>query len=371
MRDYQIFRTMLWTLSIAIASGQTAVDLRSQSKNVDFSGAVSTKPMQAGSTIPATCSTGQFFFLTTAPAGANTYACVATNVWSLESGGAGGGASAINQLTDAVCVRTSSTVASCTFPAGGTNFGDTNFSTAITTSWTVTISSGVGTGTIFYQYWNPLAPGRVSIDTTGSSFNGIACNNGCTLVNVGVSGYPVDVKPISRLTAGASGNSWDSFTNCLPANTGGCIDDRALLSLSIVKAGTNLTSTVGSGGVKTINFDPSTTFNLTGPAKFATLGSATNCSSSGSPANCGSALAGSVVIAAGATTVVVNTTAVSGQSQILVIQDDSLGAKVGATCYTAANTAPRITARNAATSFTITATAPAGNPGCYSYLIVN
>jgi hypothetical protein len=75
---------LLWAAFVATGEGQTLVDLRTQSKSVDFSGATSTKPMQTGSSLPAACVVGQFFFLTTAPAGSNVYACDAVNVWTLE-----------------------------------------------------------------------------------------------------------------------------------------------------------------------------------------------------------------------------------------------------------------------------------------------
>jgi len=266
----QLCRTILWALSLPIMLGQTAVDLRTQSKNVDFSAAPSTKPMQTGTTIPATCATGQMFFLTTAPAGSNVYGCESTNVWTLESGGggSGSGATAANQLTDGVCVRTSNTVATCSFPIGGTDFGSNNYSIALSNSWTVTISSASGL-TTFYQYWNPASPGAVSIDTTAASFSGIACNSGCILANANSSGYPADVKPISRLTAGVTANQWDSFTSCVPANAQGCIDDRALLSLSVVEAGANLTSAVASHGIKTVNVDSTSALSWTGSADFS------------------------------------------------------------------------------------------------------
>ncbi len=74
----------LWTVWIATGSGQTLVDLRTQSKSVDFSAAGSTKPMQTGSSLPAVCAIGQFFFLTTAAAGSNVYACNPANTWSVE-----------------------------------------------------------------------------------------------------------------------------------------------------------------------------------------------------------------------------------------------------------------------------------------------
>lgn len=97
----------------------------------------------------------------------------------------------------------------------------------------------------------------------------------------------------------------------------------------------------------------------------------TNCSSSAAPAVCGSAAAGSVVIAAGSTSVTVNTTAVTANSQIILQNDDSLGTKLGVTCNTTINL-EWVSARTAATSFVITtAVAPAANPECISYFIVN
>lgn len=96
-----------------------------------------------------------------------------------------------------------------------------------------------------------------------------------------------------------------------------------------------------------------------------------NCSSSASPAVCGSSSAGSVAVPAGSTSVVVNTTAVTANSQILLQYDSSLGTKLSVTCNTIA-AVPAVTARTAATSFTLTIpAAPVTNPACYSYFMVN
>ena len=100
-----------------------------------------------------------------------------------------------------------------------------------------------------------------------------------------------------------------------------------------------------------------------------TLGTATNCASSGG--TCGSAAAGSVSVAAGATTVVVDTTAVLAKSDIIVTFDSSLNSKLGGTCNTTVPTTYGVSARTTGTSFTITATAPITNPACFNYLIVN
>lgn len=102
-------------------------------------------------------------------------------------------------------------------------------------------------------------------------------------------------------------------------------------------------------------------------ASYATL---TNCTSSASPAVCGSSAAGSFVLPAAATTVTVNTTAVTANSQIIVVNDDSLGPRLGVTCNVALDQV-FVSARVAGTSFTITGTAPVTNPNCYSYSIVN
>jgi hypothetical protein len=94
------------------AWGQTQVDLRTQSRNVDFSGAIETRPEKTGTVLPATCNAGDLFFKTSAPSGANLYGCVATNTWSVLSGGGGssGGAQDFDiQTGDLVyCVDTGS-----------------------------------------------------------------------------------------------------------------------------------------------------------------------------------------------------------------------------------------------------------------------
>lgn len=89
---------LLWAVVVVAGECQTLVDLRTQSKNVDFSGAGSTKPMQTGSILPAACSIGQFFFLTTAQAGSNVYACNPANTWAVEGNGLSVTANSANEV---------------------------------------------------------------------------------------------------------------------------------------------------------------------------------------------------------------------------------------------------------------------------------
>jgi hypothetical protein len=72
----------------SVAWSQTQIDLRTQSKSVDFSSATATKTAKTGAVLPASCSLGEIFFNTAATAGSNIYACTATNTWTVEGGGA-------------------------------------------------------------------------------------------------------------------------------------------------------------------------------------------------------------------------------------------------------------------------------------------
>lgn len=95
------------------------------------------------------------------------------------------------------------------------------------------------------------------------------------------------------------------------------------------------------------------------------------CTSVTSPATCGASSAGASAIPTATTTFVVNTTAVTGDSEIHVTPDASLGTKLGITC----NVAPTflwISARTPGTSFTVAVAAgPAVNKLCFSYTINN
>jgi hypothetical protein len=67
-------------------AAQTQIDLRTQTKNVDFTAANSTRPIKTGTALPATCSPGDMFFRTNAQAGENLYGCPAANTWSVQGG---------------------------------------------------------------------------------------------------------------------------------------------------------------------------------------------------------------------------------------------------------------------------------------------
>ncbi len=75
-------RILVAAAAAMAAYGQTTIDLRSQGRDVDFSGAAATKPSKMGAALPVTCNVGETFFNTNAPAGQNLYVCSATNTWT-------------------------------------------------------------------------------------------------------------------------------------------------------------------------------------------------------------------------------------------------------------------------------------------------
>lgn len=76
-------------LAASLAQAQTSVDLRTQSRNVDFSTAASTRPVKTGSSLPAICAVGELFFLSSGSSGENLYGCTATNTWTRQSAASG------------------------------------------------------------------------------------------------------------------------------------------------------------------------------------------------------------------------------------------------------------------------------------------
>jgi len=98
--------TLLAGMLTLSAAAQTRVDLKSQSANVDFRTAPYTKPMKSGASLPATCTQGDLFFITSVTPGANVYGCTATNTWTVQ--GSGGGQGALTAESNGTTVGTRS-----------------------------------------------------------------------------------------------------------------------------------------------------------------------------------------------------------------------------------------------------------------------
>ena len=97
-----------------------------------------------------------------------------------------------------------------------------------------------------------------------------------------------------------------------------------------------------------------------------------NCTSVDSPAKCEAAPAGSFLLAAGATIAKVNTTVVTAKSQILIIEDSSLGPLLGVSCNKTAGRTYMIMDRDPGRSFTVSSSlAPNYKPACLSFQLLN
>ena len=86
-----------------------------------------TKPMKTGTVLPATCTTGDMFFKSDAPAGSNLYGCASANTWSQQAGGGAG---------------------------GGTGPGTPNVSQSFTTATAVTVNHALATTNVIVQCYD-------------------------------------------------------------------------------------------------------------------------------------------------------------------------------------------------------------------------
>jgi hypothetical protein len=184
----------IFSLSTSLLLAQTRVDLRTQGKDIDFSAAASVKPAPVGAVLPATCTTGEQFFLSGAQPGANLYGCVATNTWTLESNG---GVSAA--FTD---LQASSNASTLTVAAGRADFNVNGLPMAIQFGpATIVRNSGTDSGTfLVFADYNAGAPAlrcsitagiNISSYTVSSGFAGSTCTAG--------SAFPAHTIPVALM----------------------------------------------------------------------------------------------------------------------------------------------------------------------------
>jgi hypothetical protein len=165
---------------------QTQIDLRTQTKSADFSGATFTKPFRTGSTLPSTCSTGEAFFKLNATAGQNLYGCTATNTWTVMSAGSTAGGDVTGALSSLTVAGIQSRPVSAAVPSSGQAL----VWNATTSQWEPGTVSGGSTG------------GGGTGTGTGTVTNAVSALGSVANLPVCTSGIVNDVKPCTR-----SGNS--------------------------------------------------------------------------------------------------------------------------------------------------------------------
>jgi hypothetical protein len=211
-------------LLAGMVCGQTQVDLRNQSRNVDFSAAISTRPEKTGTVLPATCNTGELFFNTIAVSGLNLYGCVATNTWAALSGGAGGanGPGICSASNTAAPNALTCTISGFTLATGSMV---SLFVTAPTTSSSVTLAVNGGSPvTIFRGSGNAPSAGELAPNSTpfllsfsGSAFQIVddsyeAGGTNCLVFSRTAYPWTIDINPSCVPELGGA-NSFTGYNN--------------------------------------------------------------------------------------------------------------------------------------------------------------
>jgi hypothetical protein len=81
-KSVNIFLAFVASIMLPCDAQQIINGSRTLLGNWDASGAATTKPLKAGTLIPASCGVGEMFFKTDAAAGANLYLCTTVNNWT-------------------------------------------------------------------------------------------------------------------------------------------------------------------------------------------------------------------------------------------------------------------------------------------------
>jgi hypothetical protein len=181
----------------------------------DASGALATKPMKAGSSLPSACATGEAFFKTDASAGQNLYLCKPENTWTQVTSGGGSSTATSKELTfDGATTLTGETMAAWSCGSGS--------GAQCTTTWTVP----GGVGAVRVRGWSgggggggSTAGDRAGNGGAGGGYWEATCPvsaGGTVAIAVGLGGAG---SAHAYATGGAGGNT--SFGSCFTVLGGG------------------------------------------------------------------------------------------------------------------------------------------------------
>ena len=190
---------------------QTQLDLKAQSKNVDFSAASTTKPVKAGMALPATCTSGELFFKTNAAPGGNLYLCTSVNTWT--QSGLSSASQASDFLVTALGASATIQCTSCQYGIGEKTF-------VVSSSLSVSALAGTGGSATVFFYLNPTGTPEFGYDgttVTGATLTGLAGQTPVT-------SFPGDSIPLATCAVAAN-----QFTSCT--------DFRAIYRRSVAVAG--------------------------------------------------------------------------------------------------------------------------------------
>jgi hypothetical protein len=185
-------------LAVQAVSGQTKVDLATQSKRVDFTGASVTKPIRTAASLPSSCVSNEVILIPGASAGGKLYVCNSSGAWEVQGGGSGGGGAVRPGSIGGVLVTTSGTETALDIDtaflmtAGGNNSPTGNM-TPSTGIWNLSGATALiapkgtaepATCSAGQVFLNTNAPGRLRI---------------CTSTNVWADAVPVPLTTLGDL----------------------------------------------------------------------------------------------------------------------------------------------------------------------------
>jgi hypothetical protein len=287
------------------------------------------------------------------------------SVWAALAGGGGSGTVGSCATTGAVAIYTAATTTGC----GNHDLTYATHTYTGTSGLILDLSAGPATTGLKLPSAAgaaPTADGQSAFDTTAHL---PVWGSNTTTVTV----------PTSKTNPGH--NFLTTYTQ-----TSGAFGQAQPACGDLSDSGTGCSTTVGTFAAQNYATPPAIGGSTPAAGSFTTLtgttfNTTTRCAAAGSGANpslvaCSAAPAGffSCATNASAGTCVVSTSAVTANSVIQIQPDSTLGTALSVTCNTSADTgvtAPRVSARSASTSFTITLGTFTTNPECFSYLIIN
>jgi len=219
-----------------IAWGQTQIDLGKQSKNVDFSSAIETRPLKTGTVLPGSCKPGDLYFKTNAAAGSNVYACTATDTWTQSSGSAGA------TTFSAAVTDAQTTISGSLVTILGAAYRSNNVITVLGASATIQANiGGLSAGAQIWIEFDPVSKTRYLVSNGNVSQAGLALTN-ITFGGNSAAGFTAGRIPISTCTGGATQDTWTE-----------CTDVRTPLSTVAINQGSGIQIVPQADGSVTIS----------------------------------------------------------------------------------------------------------------------